>query len=229
MNFRYMTALGMMAALLAASCTRDEITDGKDGVQDLFLTASSPDDVSVNPFGTKTSMVPNGDCYSVYWSEDDVISVNGVESSAIAVEEGNEKKAVFEVKGVAVPCSAVYPASAVSAFSDGQAELNLPSSQTYVPGSFDPASALMLGYSSDGSALNFSHVMAYLYITVDTVDGYDEEFSQYYGRTYADSPDIDGRVWIACDEDLSEGEFVTVCVDGLIEGDLSGYIVEEEK
>ncbi len=60
------------------------------------------------------------------------------------------------------------------------------------------------------------------------VDGYDEEFGQYFGRTYADSPDIDGRVWIACDEDLSEGAFVAVCVDGLIEGDLSGYIVEEE-
>ena len=25
------------------------------------------------------------------------------------------------------------------------------------------------------------------------VDGYDEEFEQFYGRTYADSPDIDGR------------------------------------
>ena len=60
------------------------------------------------------------------------------------------------------------------------------------------------------------------------VDGYDEEFGQYFGRTYADSPDIDGRVWIACDEDLSEGEFVSVCVDGLVEGDLSGYIVEDE-
>ncbi len=58
------------------------------------------------------------------------------------------------------------------------------------------------------------------------VDGYDEDFSQYYGRTYADSPDIDGRVWIACEEDLSEGSFVTVCIDGLIDGDLSGYIVE---
>lgn len=99
MNFRYLTALGMMAALLAASCTRDEITDGKDGVQDLFLTASSPDDVSVNPFGTKTSMVPNGDCYSVLWSEDDVISVNGVESSAIAVEEGNAKKGGIRSQG----------------------------------------------------------------------------------------------------------------------------------
>ena len=59
------------------------------------------------------------------------------------------------------------------------------------------------------------------------VDGYDEEFEQYFGRTYADSPDIDGRVWIACDEDLSEGEMITVCIDGMIEGDLSGYLVEE--
>ena len=61
------------------------------------------------------------------------------------------------------------------------------------------------------------------------VDGYDEEFGQYYGRTYADSPEIDGRVWISCDEDLSEGQFVTVCVDGLVEGDLSGYVMEVEQ
>lgn len=60
------------------------------------------------------------------------------------------------------------------------------------------------------------------------IDGFDEEFSQYFGRTYADSPEIDSRVWIASEEDLQEGTFVTVCIDGLIEGDLSGYIVEEE-
>ena len=59
------------------------------------------------------------------------------------------------------------------------------------------------------------------------VDGYDEEFEQYFGRTYADSPDIDGRVWIACDDDLSEGDMVAVCIDGVVEGDLSGYAVEE--
>ena len=59
------------------------------------------------------------------------------------------------------------------------------------------------------------------------IDGYDEEFEQYYGRTYGDSPDIDGRVWIASDEDLSEGMFVTVHLEGLIEGDLTGYVVED--
>ena len=59
------------------------------------------------------------------------------------------------------------------------------------------------------------------------VDGYDEEAEQYFGRSYADSPDIDGRVWIAAEEPLTEGTFVTVQIDGAVDGDLSGYIVEE--
>ena len=61
------------------------------------------------------------------------------------------------------------------------------------------------------------------------VDGFDEELEQFYGRTYADSPDIDGRVWIATDEPLHEGDFITVTIDGCIEGDLSGYIAEENE
>ena len=59
------------------------------------------------------------------------------------------------------------------------------------------------------------------------VDGYDQEYEQYFGRTWADSPEIDGRVWIATQEDISEGDFVKVCIEGLIDGDLTGYIVEE--
>ena len=59
------------------------------------------------------------------------------------------------------------------------------------------------------------------------VDGYDEEMEQFYGRTYADSPDIDGRVWIASEEPLREGECVMVTIDGCRDGDLSGFIAEE--
>ena len=59
------------------------------------------------------------------------------------------------------------------------------------------------------------------------IDGYDEAFEQYYGRTYADSPDIDGRVWIAADEPIPEGIFVNVCIDAVIDGDLSGYLMED--
>ena len=58
------------------------------------------------------------------------------------------------------------------------------------------------------------------------VDGYDEEVEQFYGRSYADSPDIDGRVWIAADEPIREGEFVQVMIEGCVEGDLSGYLME---
>ncbi len=61
------------------------------------------------------------------------------------------------------------------------------------------------------------------------VEGFDEEFEQYYGRSYADSPDIDGRVWLACDEPLREGEFVKVFIDSCIDGDLAGYVVEDEE
>lgn len=60
------------------------------------------------------------------------------------------------------------------------------------------------------------------------IDGYDEEYEQFYGRTYADSPDIDGRVWIASQEPLHEGDFIRVCIDGTLDGDLTGYISEEE-
>lgn len=59
------------------------------------------------------------------------------------------------------------------------------------------------------------------------VDGYDEELEQFHGRTYADSPDIDGRVWLASEEPLREGMFVTVKIDGCVDGDLSGYVLEE--
>ena len=60
------------------------------------------------------------------------------------------------------------------------------------------------------------------------VDGYDPDAEQFFGRTYADSPEIDGRVWIFCEEPLREGMFVMVKIDGSVDGDLTGYVLEEE-
>ena len=59
------------------------------------------------------------------------------------------------------------------------------------------------------------------------VDGFDEELEQFYGRTFADSPEIDGRVWIATEEALVEGTFVNVYIDAVTDGDLSGYLLED--
>ena len=64
--------------------------------------------------------------------------------------------------------------------------------------------------------------------TVDVlVDGYDEDMEQFYGRTYADSPEIDSRIWIATQEALPEGAFVKVCIDGVADGELCGYLLED--
>ena len=59
------------------------------------------------------------------------------------------------------------------------------------------------------------------------VDGFDPDLGQFYGRSFADSPDVDGRVWIACDEPLHEGSFVRVCIDGSADGELTGYLLED--
>jgi len=59
------------------------------------------------------------------------------------------------------------------------------------------------------------------------VDGYDEEMEQFYGRTYADSPEIDSRVWIASRDALVEGTFIQVTIDGVADGELSGYALED--
>ena len=60
------------------------------------------------------------------------------------------------------------------------------------------------------------------------VDGYDEDFEQFFGRSYADSPEIDSKVWLASDESLVEGSFVKVCIDGIVDGELTGYVLEDE-
>ncbi len=53
--------------------------------------------------------------------------------------------------------------------------MTLPATQDYQQDTFDPASAVMLGYAAAGEALAFSHAMSYLYLTVNTVDNYDND------------------------------------------------------
>ena len=51
------------------------------------------------------------------------------------------------------------------------------------------------------------------------VEGYDAYSDSYYGRTYMDAPEIDGQIHFTSDEDLDEGDFVTVEVLGVNEYD----------
>ena len=55
-------------------------------------------------------------------------------------------------------------------------------------------------------------------------DGYDEENACWYGRSYADSPDIDGRVSFTSWTPVRVGDFVTVRIEGARDGDLYGEV-----
>lgn len=61
------------------------------------------------------------------------------------------------------------------------------------------------------------------------VEGFDEDREQFFGRSYADSPEIDGRVWIGSSEPVREGDFLWVEIDGFENGELSGFVTEEEE
>lgn len=52
-------------------------------------------------------------------------------------------------------------------------------------------------------------------------EGFDTQAQLYFGRSYAESPDIDGRIWFDAEEAAS-GTFVQVRLTGTIDGELSG-------
>lgn len=59
------------------------------------------------------------------------------------------------------------------------------------------------------------------------VEGYDAIIKQYYGRTYGDSEDIDGKVFFTSKIKLEPGEFVNVKITDYSEYDLYGNAEEE--
>ncbi len=54
-------------------------------------------------------------------------------------------------------------------------------------------------------------------------DGYDSEEALYFGRSYADSPEIDGRVWFSSEKLVAIGSFQPVIIDGAQDGELIGH------
>lgn len=57
-------------------------------------------------------------------------------------------------------------------------------------------------------------------------EGFDSEAGCYAGRSYADSPDIDGRVLFSAAGVVPAGEFVRVRITGTENGDLMGEVEE---
>lgn len=56
--------------------------------------------------------------------------------------------------------------------------------------------------------------------------GYDPEHEMFYGRTYIDSPDVDGIVYFYADEPVEEGTFVPVKIENAVSAELFGEIAQ---
>ena len=53
-------------------------------------------------------------------------------------------------------------------------------------------------------------------------EGFDGQSMSFVGRSYAESPDIDGRIYFTADSDVASGEFVNVRITGSMDGELTG-------
>ena len=58
-------------------------------------------------------------------------------------------------------------------------------------------------------------------------EGYDPDEESYFGRTFADSPDVDGKVWFTASRHVRTGTFADVRIVDCFEGELVGVLEED--
>ena len=58
-------------------------------------------------------------------------------------------------------------------------------------------------------------------------EGFDDQAQMFVGRSYAESPDIDGRIYFSADDAVEPGTFVTVRLTGVMDGELTGEQAED--
>lgn len=140
-----------VVALFTLSCTTD--TTQELGVQ---LSVNGQAEITLSLEGTKTQLGEKaGDLYPLYWSEGDKISVNGVESSALAAQYAGSAVAVFNVAASAPYCIA-YPAAPAGQvlFADKQVHAG--------NNTFGSGISTMYAYSEDGLGVQLQHLTGVL-------------------------------------------------------------------
>ncbi len=81
---------------------------------------------------------------------------------------------------------------------------------------YDILMQTQLTVTEDKNAENVGRVLEVL------CDGFDTVAEIYYGRSYADAPDVDGRVYFASKKKIAAGEFVSVKIIEALDYDLVG-------
>ena len=56
-------------------------------------------------------------------------------------------------------------------------------------------------------------------------EGFDPQAQMFFGRSYAESPDIDGRIYFTADREVEAGTFVIVRFTGVMDGEITGEMI----
>ena len=144
--------------MLTVGCSQDGINDQnpiKGETVTLGVTLEEGEDV-------RTSLGDlAGEKYSVVWSENDKISVNGKTSAAVDAQFVGGTTASFTVEDVVAPYDVLYPADALN--EDGH--LVVATSQAYTAGTFANGVAVMAG-TTTSTEVSLKHLFSFVKLTV---------------------------------------------------------------
>ena len=113
--------------------------------------------------------------YPVYWSEGDVLSVNGRQTSGISISENNKSVAIFDMpSSVSVPYHIVYPYPGEDVVADansGKFPVVFPTNQDYTEGTFAQGAAPMYAWSNGFNDVTMHHLTTVLRFSIKAKAG----------------------------------------------------------
>lgn len=155
--YLYTTAI---IALLLSACTKEFQGDS-------IISSIHSATLEISLEQTRTSLgSKSSNEYPVYWSEGDMIAINGKCSNAAKIDAENRANAVFTIDGgLSYPYHVTYP---YTSSTSSQAPVVLfPAEQHYTKDSFEKDSAPMCGYLAEaGEKISLSHLAGVLRIPV---------------------------------------------------------------
>ena len=144
--------LAVAAGVFALSCVTDATEDL--GVK---LNGGQVTEITISLEDSRTQLGEKADgVYPLYWSEGDVISVNGTTSAEAVISDSNPASATFTVQGdVAAPYCIAYPAAPAG-------QVVFAETQVHAGGStFSAGASTMYGYSN-ASGVQLNHLTGVL-------------------------------------------------------------------
>ena len=136
------------ALVLTAACNRGENEPAADEFTTLEI--GLPGDVTRTHLGESVS-----NSRKVYWSNGDMVALNGVASNALSGIGEEAQNATFTFPGViSAPYSLLYPSSLY----EDATHITLPATQSYASG--NAVVIPLAGYATDAASISLSHLCA---------------------------------------------------------------------